>query len=83
MAITDFITISEVFSGKLRGPASTPNPLSPREQQVVDMIAGGRSQKETAFELGVSHATVRVLYARAMKRLGGAKPPAKKLNAQP
>jgi len=82
MAITDFITISEVFSEKLRRPASAQDLLSPREQQVVDMIAGGRSQKETAFELGVSHATVRVLYARAMKKLGRSKPPAKKLSAQ-
>ncbi len=44
-----------------------------REQQILDLVAVGRTQKETAFELGVSDATVRVLYSRAMKKLGRSK----------
>jgi DNA-binding NarL/FixJ family response regulator len=45
-------------------------PLSPREQQVLGLIIAGRRQKEVAFELGISDATVRVLYSRAMRKLG-------------
>ena len=52
-------------------PRSGPRlPLTPRERQILDLVLGGRSTKEVAFDLGLSHATVRVLYARAMKKLG-------------
>lgn len=53
--------------GEKQGPR---RPLSPRERQIVDSVLGGRTRKETAFELGLSDATVRVLYSRAMKKLG-------------
>ena len=49
-------------------------PLSPRERQIHDLVSGGRTPKEVAFELGIAAATVRVLYARAKAKLGGAKP---------
>jgi DNA-binding NarL/FixJ family response regulator len=45
-------------------------PLSPRESQVVRLLDEGRTPKEVAFELGVSNATVRVLFMRARKKLG-------------
>jgi DNA-binding NarL/FixJ family response regulator len=48
-------------------------PLSPREKQILDLINNGRTQKEAAFELGLSPATVRVLYSRAMAKLGRTK----------
>ena len=44
--------------------------LSPREQQVVAMAAAGRSNKIIAYELGLAYSTVRVLLARAARRLG-------------
>jgi len=45
----------------------------PREKQVLDLLATGRTAKEVAFELGNSHATVRVLYSRAMAKLRAAR----------
>jgi len=45
-------------------------PLTPREREIVDAVRGGRTHKEIAYDLGISDATVRVLYARAMKKLG-------------
>jgi RNA polymerase sigma factor (sigma-70 family) len=51
-------------------PVQKPGRLSPRERQILDMITMGRSQKEVAYDLGISDATVRVLYSRAMNKLG-------------
>jgi DNA-binding NarL/FixJ family response regulator len=48
-------------------------PLSPREKEILDLVNSGRTQKEVAFELGLSAATVRVLHSRAMAKLGRAK----------
>lgn len=50
-------------------------PLSPREHQILDLIRDGNTQKEVAYRLGLSDATVRVLYARAMRKLGRPKRP--------
>lgn len=50
-------------------------PLSPRERQILDLVRSGHTQKEVAFRLGLSDATVRVLYARAMRKLGRPKRP--------
>jgi DNA-binding NarL/FixJ family response regulator len=50
-------------------PASE-RPLSPRERQIHQLIGSGLTRKEVAFELSLSDATVRVLYARAMRKLG-------------
>jgi DNA-binding CsgD family transcriptional regulator len=44
--------------------------LTQREQQVVASAAGGKSNKEIAYELGISFATTRVLLSRAYARLG-------------
>jgi len=44
--------------------------LSERERQVVAYAALGQSTKETAYALGISDSTVRVLLARAAARLG-------------
>ena len=56
-------------------PGRQPTRLTPRERQILDLVTGGRSHKEVAFDLGVSDATVRALYARAMKKLGRSKRP--------
>jgi DNA-binding NarL/FixJ family response regulator len=52
-----------------------PTPLTRREREILDAVLAGRTHKEVAFDLGVSDATVRVLYARAMKKLGRRKSP--------
>ena len=70
MTLTDLETLPDVRGWRLVSPPDSRIPLSPRERQILDLIMGGRSQKEAAFELRLSDATVRVLYARAMKKLG-------------
>jgi DNA-binding CsgD family transcriptional regulator len=48
-----------------------PSPsLTEREQQVMAFAAMGHRNKEIAYELGLSASTVRVLMARAAKKLG-------------
>lgn len=47
-----------------------PKALSTRERQVLNLAALGQSNKLIAYELGISHATVRVLIARAAAKLG-------------
>ncbi|MBX3201191.1 MAG: LuxR family transcriptional regulator [Labilithrix sp.] len=44
--------------------------LSERERQVVACLSMGLTNKEAAYELGLSHSTVRVLVARASAKLG-------------
>jgi DNA-binding NarL/FixJ family response regulator len=46
-------------------------PLTTREQQILRLIIEGKTPKEVAFELSIAHSTVRVIYSRAMKKLGG------------
>ena len=74
MTITDLETLPDVLGWQLLSAPPTPrSPLSPRERQILDLVTGGRTHKEVAFDLGLSDATVRVLYSRAMKKLGRAK----------
>jgi DNA-binding NarL/FixJ family response regulator len=44
--------------------------LSPRETQVVDLVALGHSNKVISYELGLAWSTVRVLVFRACRKLG-------------
>jgi len=44
--------------------------LTERERQVVSYLALGHTTKETAYVLGISDATVRVLLSRAAAKLG-------------
>jgi len=43
--------------------------LTPREQQVVDLLVDGHSPKEAARVLRISHKTVQIHRARAMEKL--------------
>jgi DNA-binding CsgD family transcriptional regulator len=43
--------------------------LSKRERQIVGYVALGHASKLIAYELGISHSTVRVLVHRAMRKL--------------
>lgn len=45
-------------------------PLSPRQQEVLRLIALGRSTKEIAFELDISSKTIETHRAQIMKKLG-------------
>jgi len=73
MTIADLDTVLDLLGWRLgSGPRASAR-LSPREQQILDLLAGGRTQKEAAFELGVQDATVRVLQSRVMKKLGRSK----------
>lgn len=54
-----------------RPPTSAPRgALSEREHQVLTHAALGHTNKEIAYELGISDATVRVLVHRAARKLG-------------
>jgi DNA-binding NarL/FixJ family response regulator len=44
--------------------------LTPREQQVLALIAGGRSNKRIALELGISEKTVKAHVGRVLEKLG-------------
>ncbi|HXI54728.1 MAG TPA: helix-turn-helix transcriptional regulator [Polyangia bacterium] len=73
MTIADLQSVVS-FQGWSLAPHGGPRaPLTPRERQIVDSVLDGRTTKEIAFDLGVSDATVRVLYSRAMKKLGRSK----------
>jgi FixJ family two-component response regulator len=51
------------------GSVSVTYSLSPRERQVMTLIIGGKTRKEVAFDLGLAHSTVRVLYCRAKRKV--------------
>jgi DNA-binding NarL/FixJ family response regulator len=75
MTMTELETLPNVRGWLLVSPGRTPIRLTPRERQILDLVTGGRTHKEVAYDLGVSDATVRVLYARGMKQLGRSKRP--------
>jgi len=49
--------------------SADPSPLTPRETEVVQLIAEGRSSKEAAAVLGISDQTVETHRANAMRKL--------------
>jgi DNA-binding NarL/FixJ family response regulator len=53
-----------------RTPSGVYDTLSPRERQILDMIAHGDHNKEIALALGISDKTVRVHCSRLYLRLG-------------
>jgi FixJ family two-component response regulator len=46
------------------------NRLTPREREVLPLVASGRLNKQTAAELGTSHITVRVHRGQIMHKMG-------------
>jgi DNA-binding NarL/FixJ family response regulator len=73
MTITALQALPRTEHEPLLSGGTPQRPLSPRERQVLDLINSGRTYKEAAFELGLSASTVRVLYSRAMAKLGRVK----------
>jgi len=51
-------------------PTSGLRALSPREREVLGRALGGSDNKVIAYDLGIAHATVKVLMARAASKLG-------------
>lgn len=51
-------------------PVAAPCLLSPREREVLQKIAEGRSTKEIAFSFGVSIKTIEAQRSQTMKKLG-------------
>jgi DNA-binding NarL/FixJ family response regulator len=52
------------------GAGAGPDPLTPRQREVLKRIAEGRSTKEIAYELNLSVKTVETHRAQIMERLG-------------
>lgn len=52
------------------GAGAVPDPLTPRQREVLKRIAEGRSTKEIAFDLSLSVKTVETHRAQIMERLG-------------
>jgi DNA-binding NarL/FixJ family response regulator len=44
--------------------------LTPREREIVTLVSMGYGNKAIAYKLGVADSTVRVLTARALRKLG-------------
>lgn len=83
MTLTDLQTIP-CFEGWMVVPFEGPRrPLTPRERQILESVLGGRTRKEVAYDLGIATPTVRVLYSRAMKKLGRARAPLRALRQTP
>jgi PAS domain S-box-containing protein len=57
-------------SGKTNGRGNGKGVLSPREHQVVELLASGNTGEEVAERLGISPATVRVHVRNATGKLG-------------
>lgn len=59
----------ELFAAA-RGAAEPASPLSEREQQVLQLLADGRTNKEIAAQLFVSEATVKTHVENILRKLG-------------
>lgn len=61
--------------GRLAGPLITDTedtfiPLSPREMEILEHVTRGKSNKEIAYELGISHQTVKNHMTAILRKLG-------------
>ena len=61
--------VAEAVAASPARPRDLP-PLTPREKAVLSALVAGRSNKEIAREMGISHRTVEVHRASLMTRLG-------------
>lgn len=62
--------VSGVVDGRPQGGGSALDGLTPRQREILQMIAEGKSTKEIAFTLEISAKTVETHRATLMERLG-------------
>lgn len=62
--------VAELAAGAATMPERAPSPVSPRQREVLRLIAGGRSNKEIAQALHVSPATIKTHVASAIAAVG-------------
>lgn len=63
--------VSRILVGAyLSGAQLPPDPLTPRERQVLQLVAEGKTTKEVATVLGLSSKTAESYRARIMEKLG-------------
>lgn len=63
------IVFNQYLKGGLQPDAVTPDGLSPREREIVQLLAEGKSNKEVASTLGISVKTAETHRATIMKKL--------------
>ncbi|MDX2005218.1 MAG: response regulator transcription factor [Meiothermus sp.] len=61
--------IAHIVLGHVSAPAGTESPLSPRELEVLHLIAEGLSNKEIAGRLGISLSTVKTHVEELLQKL--------------
>ncbi len=61
---------SQSAQSALPAPGDPPHRLTPRERQVLDLVAQGRSSKEIARSLGITRATARCHVQNVLTKLG-------------
>jgi DNA-binding NarL/FixJ family response regulator len=62
--------VAERLLRDVRTPTAAPEPLSPREQEVLRLLAGGRTNKEMAHELAIGEKTIKTYVSRILGKLG-------------
>jgi DNA-binding NarL/FixJ family response regulator len=62
--------VAERLLRDVRTPSSLPEPLSPRENEVLRLLAGGRTNKDMARELNIGEKTVKTYVSRILGKLG-------------
>lgn len=58
------------FGGELLSEKLLPSPLSPREMEVLRLMVAGLTNKEIAYQLGISHQTVKNHVTAILSKLG-------------
>jgi DNA-binding NarL/FixJ family response regulator len=62
--------VAEQFRTDTRGPAGEPSPLTPREKQVLQLLAEGSTPRQVAEKLHIGVKTVETHRRRMMTKLG-------------
>jgi DNA-binding NarL/FixJ family response regulator len=62
--------VEAIADGQGRKPDADQDRLTPREREVLGLIAAGRSNKRIAFELGISEKTVKTHVGHVLAKLG-------------
>jgi DNA-binding CsgD family transcriptional regulator len=66
----EFVSKSSADGGAHPSAESAPGKMTPRERQIVQLVAEARSTKQIAFQLGIGAKTVEAHRTHIMKKLG-------------